>query len=207
MRLERADSPGWHHFMGHYKDQILACDFFTSKTIRLQTSDVFFCIEIGTRRVHIAGITSQPTQRWVAQHPRQLLWTLNTQERRFTHVLRDNDGKYGPTFDAVFESEGIEVVRTPFRAPRANAYAERWLRSVREECLDRVIILDHRHLGYVGREYEPYFNTCRGHFGRPKGYNLRLNGHSSLLQKDSLNGMAASLRSPLFGLAPGRGKS
>src|SRR5688572_15564220 len=103
-------------------------------------------IEIGTRRVYISGITAQPTQRWVAQQARQLMWDLDAEERRFTHVLRDNDGKYGAVFDAIFESEGIEVVRTPLRAPRANAYAERWVRSVREECLDRVILLDQRHL-------------------------------------------------------------
>jgi putative transposase len=120
---------------------------------------------MGTRRVHVLGITAQPTQRWVVQQARQLVWDRDAEERRFTHVLRDNDGKYGAVFDAVFESEGLEVVRTPFRAPRANAYAERWVRSVRDECLYRVIILDHRHLAYILREYAQSFNTARPHQG------------------------------------------
>jgi len=161
----RKGSSNWRTFINHYKATLLACDFFTIETIRLQTLYVFFFLEIGTRRVHISGITAQPTQRWVAQQTRQLMWDLDAEERRFTHVLRDNDGKYGAVFDAVFESEGIELVRTPLRTPRANAYAERWVRSVREECLDRVIILDQRHLAYILREYAQYFNTARPHQG------------------------------------------
>jgi transposase InsO family protein len=90
---------------------------------------VFFFIEVGTRRVHIAGVTGHPTQTWVSQQARQLVWTLRASDRIITHLFRDNDGKYSSTFDAVVASEGIEIVRTPFRAPRANAYAERWVRS------------------------------------------------------------------------------
>ena len=103
----------------------MACDFFTVETIRLQTLYVFFFIEVGTRRVHIADGTAHPTQVWVIQQGRQFVWNLPEQQRRFTHLIRDNDGKYGAAFDAVFASEGIEVVHTPVRAPRANAYAER----------------------------------------------------------------------------------
>jgi putative transposase len=158
-------SSNWRTFLHHYKATFLACDFFTIETIRLQTLSVFFFIEIGTRRVHVAGITPQPTQHWVAQQARQFLWNLETEARLFTHLVRDNDGKYSASFDAVFESAGIEVVSTPFRAPRANAYAERWVRSVREECLNQVIILDQRHLAYVLREYAHFFNTARPHQG------------------------------------------
>ena len=79
--------------------------------------------------------------------------------------MRDNDGKYGAIFDAIFESEGTKAVRTPFQALRANAYAERWVRSVREECLDRVIILNRSHLAHILREYERYFNDARPHQG------------------------------------------
>jgi putative transposase len=124
-----------------------------------------FFIEVGTRRVHLADVTGHPTQAWVTQQARQFVWNLPTQKQRFTHLIRDNDGKYGAAFDAVFASEGIEVVHTPVRAPRANAYAERWVRSVREECLDQVIFLNPVHLKYVLRQYERFFNTARPHQG------------------------------------------
>ncbi len=91
---------------------LLACDFFTVETIRLQTLYVFFFIEVGTRRAHLAGITAHPTQAWVSQQARQIVWNLQTQQQTFTHVIRDNDGKYGTVFDAVFASEGIETVHT-----------------------------------------------------------------------------------------------
>jgi putative transposase len=81
-------------------------------------------------------------------------WKFQEEGRAFKHLMRDNDGKYGPEFDAVFESEVIQVVYTPFQAPRANAYAERWVRAVREECLDRVIVLNQGHLAYILREYD-----------------------------------------------------
>ena len=143
----------------------MACDFFTVETVRLQTLYVFFFIEVGTRRIHIAEVTAHPTQVWVIQQARQLVWNLEEQQQKFTHLIRDNDGKYGAAFDAVFASEGIEVVHTPVRAPRANAYAERWVRSVREECLDRLIVLNAAHLKYVLHEYEHFFNTARSHQG------------------------------------------
>lgn len=161
----RKASSSWRTFVNHYKATLLACDFFTVETIRLQTLYVFFFIEVGTRHVHIAGITSHPSQPWLTQQARQLFWDLGEQHRTFTHLIRDNDGKYSATFDAVFASEGVEIVRTPFRAPRANAYAERWVRSVREECLDQLLILNQTHLRSVLREYEHYFNTARPHQG------------------------------------------
>lgn len=163
--LQQQSTSTWRTFVNHYKDTLLACDFFTVETIRLQTVYVFFFIEVGTRRVHLAGVTAHPTQAWVSQQARQIVWNLQTQQTTFTHVIRDNDGKYGAVFDAVFASEGIETVHTPLRAPRANAYAERWVRSVREECLDRLIILNTAHLKYVLHEYEGFFNTARPHQG------------------------------------------
>lgn len=161
----RSASSNWRSFLSHYKDTFLACDFFTVETIRLQTLYVLFFIELGTRRVHVAGITAHPSQTWVTQRARQLQWDFQEQECAFTHLIRDNDSKYGAAFDAVFASEGIEVVRTPFRAPRANAYAERWVRSVREECLEQVIVLNQSHLAYILHEYERYFNHARPHQG------------------------------------------
>ena len=161
----RSASSNWRSFLTHYKDTFLACDFFTVETIRLQTLYVLFFIELGTRRVHIAGITAHPSQTWVSQQARQIQWDFQEEECAFTHLIRDNDSKYGAAFDAVFASEGIEVVRTPFRAPRANAYAERWVRSVREECLEQVIVINQSHLAYILREYERYFNHARPHQG------------------------------------------
>jgi transposase InsO family protein len=109
------------------------------------------------------GITPHPTEQWVTQQARHLMW--QTEKLTFTHLIRDNDCKYGASIDTVFMSEGIEIVRTPTRAPRANAYAERWVRSVCEECLDKIIILNQRHVAYVLREYEAYFNSARPHQG------------------------------------------
>ncbi len=122
----RKAASSWRTFVNHYKATLLACDFFTVETLRLQTLYVFFFIEVGTRRVHIAGITAHPTQAWVTQQARQFLWHLEAETFPPTHLIRDNDGKYSTGFDAVFASEGIELVRTPFHAPPANAYAERW---------------------------------------------------------------------------------
>ncbi len=163
--LARKRATTWRTFLNHYKDTLLACDFFTVETIALQTLYVLFFIEVGTRRVHIVGTTPHPSQHWVTQQARQLMWELEGEGRAFTHLIRDNDGKYSPGFDAVFESEGIEVVHTPFRAPQANAYAERWVRSVREECLDQVIIFNQTHLVHTLQVYEEYFNQARPHQG------------------------------------------
>ncbi len=158
-------SSTWRTFLNHYKDTLLACDFFTIETIRLQTLYVFFFIKVGTGRVHIADITAYATQSWMSQQVRQIVWNLQMQQQMFTHVIRDNDGKYSTIFDVVFASEGIETVHTPIRAPQANAYAERWVRSVREECLDLPIILNTAHLKYVLHEYEGFFNTAQPHQG------------------------------------------
>jgi putative transposase len=132
---DRKSTSNWRTFVNHYRATLLACDFFTVETIRLQTLYVFFLVELATRRVHIMGITPHPTQQWVTKQARQLVW--KTDQQSFSHLIRDNDSKYSASFDRVFRSEGIEVVRTPLRAPQANAYAERWVRSVREECLDQ----------------------------------------------------------------------
>jgi len=95
------------------------------ETVLLKTLYVFFFIEIGTRRVHLAGVTANPTQAWVTQQARQILWKLDDVTPRLRFLIRDNDGKYSDAFDTVFTSEGFHVLPTPFRAPNANAYAER----------------------------------------------------------------------------------
>jgi putative transposase len=156
----------WRNFLGHYKDQILACDFFTVETVWLKTIYVLFFIELGTRRIHLAGCTRNPNQIWVSQQARQLVWVLNDQApSKQAFLIHDHDSKFTSSFDVAFSTEGIKVIHTPFQAPRANAYAERWVRSAREECLDHLLILNENHLRRVLKEYVTYYNTDRPHQG------------------------------------------
>jgi putative transposase len=127
----RHGSIGWRHLMRHYKQQLLACDFFTVETLWLPTLYVLFFIELGTRRVHLAGVTAHPDGRWVAQQARQIVWTLEEDGADVRILLHDNDSQFTAPFDTVFQAAGLHVIRTPFHAPNANAYAERWVRSVR----------------------------------------------------------------------------
>jgi putative transposase len=161
----RNGSLGWRHLMNHYKEQILACDFFTVETVLLQTIYVLFFIELGSRRVHFAGITTNPNQIWITQQARQLVWELSDQEKPLRFLIHDNDGSFSQAFDTVFESEGFHVINTPVKAPNANAFAERWVRSAREECLDLILILNAAHLRRVLIEYIDYYNTARPHQG------------------------------------------
>lgn len=162
---QREPSPSWRHLMTHYKDQLLACDFFTVETLFLQTLYVFVFIEIGRRRVHFAGCTAHPNGAWVEQQARQLVWELTEHETHIRFLIRDNDKKFTSAFDTVFLAEGIDVIPTPIRAPNANAFMERWIRSVREECLDKLLIINDAHLRRVMREYVAHFNTARPHQG------------------------------------------
>jgi len=162
----RSGSIGWRHLMQHYKDQTLVCDFFTVETIRLQTLYVLFFIELGSRRVHLAGITANPNEIWVTQQARQLVWEFDDRETPLRFLIHDNDSKFSDTFDTVFESETFHVIHTPYRAPNANAYSERWVRSVREECLDQILIMVSSHLHRVLHEYvNEYYNVSRPHQG------------------------------------------
>ncbi len=151
----------WRAFLRHYRHEFLATDFFTVDTLGLRTLYVLFFLHLGTRRVYLAGCTEYPTAAWVAQQARQMVWAIQDGAPvRF--LLHDRDTKYCPAFDRVFAGEGIEV---PYRAPNANAYAERWVRSVREECLDRLVILNEHHLRRVLTEYVAFFNHRRPHQG------------------------------------------
>jgi transposase InsO family protein len=163
--LRAQQSSTWRAFLLQHQHQLLACDFFTVETWRLQTLYVFFFIELGTRRIHLAGCTAHPTAAWVAQQARQLVWKLQEEGKTIRFLLHDRDAKFPASFDVVFASEGIETILTPYRAPNANAYAERWVRSVREECLDQVLILNERHLDHVLNEYSQYYNQARPHQG------------------------------------------
>ena len=159
----RHGSIGWRHLMRHYKQQLLACDFFTVETVWLQTLYVLFFIELGTRRVHLAGVTVHPDGWWVAQQARQMVWTLEEEGADKRVLIHDNDSKFTTPFDLVFQSEGLHVIHTPFQAPNANSVAERWVRSVREECLDHLLRLNQAHLRRVLNTFIDYYNTARPH--------------------------------------------
>ena len=130
---------------------MLACDFFTVETLSLRRFYVLFFIELESRRVHLAGCTTNPTGAWVTQQARNLSFTGFFERIRF--LIHDRDSKFTVSFDEVFRSEGIRVVPTPVRAPQANAHAERFVRTVRTECLDWLLILGRRHLDSVLRSY------------------------------------------------------
>jgi hypothetical protein len=161
----RNGSIGWRKLMDHYKDQILACDFFTIETIWLQTIYVLFFIELGSRQVCIAGISPNPNEIWITQQARQLIWELQENDSSSRFLIHDNDRKFTKAFNAIFESEGIHVIHTPFHAPNANAYAERWVRTIRKECLDHILILNTNHLDRVLSEFSDYYNSSRPHQG------------------------------------------
>jgi putative transposase len=115
--------------------------------------------------VHLVGITARPTGIWVAQQARNLLMDLGERAHRFRYLIRDRDTKFSAAFDAAFGAVGVDVVKIPPRAPRANAYAERWVRTVQSECLDWTLIWNQRQLHRVLTEYLRHYNTVRPHRG------------------------------------------
>jgi putative transposase len=162
-RAKRASS--WGTFLNHYKDQMLACDFFTIETAWLKTIYVLFFIELGSRRVHLAGCTTNPSAAWVTQQARQISWKMQDGAVTTRFLIHDRDSKFPAAFDMVFTSEDVTIIRTPVRAPNANAFAERWIRSVREECLDKIVIFSEGHLRRVLTAYLAYYNHARPHQG------------------------------------------
>jgi putative transposase len=153
----------WRSFLRAQAKSMLAVDFFTVETIALQRLYVLFFIELGGRRVHLAGITPNPTGTWVTQQARQFTWTLQEQPDSFRFLIRDRDSKFTRDFDAVFRSEGITIIKTPVQAPKANAFAERFVRTARAECLDWLLIVNRRHLERVLRVFFDHYNTHRPH--------------------------------------------
>jgi putative transposase len=133
------------------------------ETVWLRRLHVLFFIELDTRWVHLAGVTASPNAAWVTQQARNLLLVLEERGRRVRFLVRDRDARFCCGFDDVFRSDGAEVLVTPVQAPNANAYAERWLRTVRAECLDWLLIVGRGHLGQVLGVYLQHYDRHRAH--------------------------------------------
>jgi transposase InsO family protein len=157
--------PTWVEFLRTQAQSVLATDFFTVDTVSLKQLYVLFAIEISTRQVHILGVTEHPNDAFVTQVARNVVGDLIDRGRSFQFLVRDRDTKFTASFDEVFRSEGIRVIKTPVRSPQANAFAERWVRTVRTECLDWILIVGHRHLERVLRDYVGHYNGQRPHRG------------------------------------------
>jgi putative transposase len=163
--LARAGTPAapdraassWRSFLRQHGTTILACDFFTVDTVWLRRLYVLFFVSIGTRRIEYVACTRNPDTAWTVQQARTLLMDLDDRSQLPRFLIHDRDRKFSRAFDATLRSEGIEIVRTPIQAPNANAYAERWVGSVRRECLDRLLIFGRRQLEHVLRVYIRHF--------------------------------------------------
>lgn len=154
-------SQTWATFLANHASEIWACDFVQTYDLFFRTVFVYFSVELGSHKVVHYGVTCSPSDVWVAQQIREA--TPYAEGPRF--LIRDNDKKYGRCFSRVAEDRQIEVLKTPAEAPQANSICERFLGSVRRECLDHVLILSERHLHRVISEYVAYFNRARPHQG------------------------------------------
>jgi putative transposase len=157
----RRHGPSWRAFLRAQAAGIVACDFFTVESVLLRRYYALFFIAHSSRRVWLAGCTANPTGAWVTQQARNLGLEFVDQGARF--LVRDRDSKYTGAFDEVFRSQGIRIVKTPVRSPKANTIAERFVRTVRTECLDWLLILNRRHLERVLRVYVDHYNRERPH--------------------------------------------
>ena len=158
----------WDEFVKRHAETLWACDFFSKKVwtkAGLVEYFILFFLHVGTRRVKIAGMTPFPDSAWVAQQARNMAGHFMDLPVKPTMLIRDLDGKFPEQFDAILESENIKIKRVGPRAPNMNCYAERWVQSVRQECLDHFIVFGEAHLRYILGQYETWFNEERAHQG------------------------------------------
>jgi putative transposase len=153
----------WREFIRGQAQSMIACDFFAVDTVGLRRIYVLFFIELSTRRVHLAGMSENPDGAWTAQQARNFVFRLPARDRPLEFLVRDNDGKFTSAFDAVFNTEGIRVVRTPVTAPKVNAVAERFVGTIRRECLDWMLIANRRNLQHVLDVFVEHYNGHRPH--------------------------------------------
>ncbi len=192
----RRASETWRAFLRAQAAGIVACDFVTVDTVFFRRFYVLVFIELQTRIVHLAGITAHPTGEWVTQQARNLIATFTDLSAPMRFLIRDRDTKFTAAFDEIFRSEGIRVIRTPVRAPRANAVMERWFGSLRRECLDRLLVVGRRHLEHALSVHVEHYNAHRPHRSldqrAPAQDLLRASGCvdlSALRRRDRLGGL------------------
>jgi len=189
----RRSGPTWSEFLRAQAKGILATDFFTVDTITPRRFYVLFVIEIERRRVHLLGVTTNPDGPWIAQVVRNFVSDLEGAGRRFRFLIRDRDTKFTASFDAVLASVGIETIRTPVASPRANAFAERFVRTTREDCLDYLLVISRRHLEAVLTEYIRHYNEARPHHGldlaQPVPRPAISNTGGKVIRRDILSGI------------------
>ncbi|MFN2505825.1 MAG: integrase core domain-containing protein [Acidimicrobiales bacterium] len=189
----RRSGPTWAQFLKAQAKGILATDFFTVEAATLRRYYVLFVIEVERRVVHLLGVTANPDAAWVTQLARNLASDLEDGGRCFRFLIRDRDAKFSSSFDAVLASVGVEAVQTPGAAPRANAFAERFVRTVREDCIDHLLIVSRRHLEVVLAEYLRHYNGARPHRGLALEQPLVRPVHSTtdgrVLRRDILGGL------------------
>jgi putative transposase len=157
------DRQSWRSFMRQQGESILACDFLTVDTIWLRRLYVLVFLSIGSRRVEYLACTRNPDTGWMLQQAHNLLMDIDDRRRQVRFLVHDRDSKFSAAFDALFDSADITIIRTPVRAPNANAHVERWIGTVRRECLDRLLIVGRRQLEHVLRIYVHYYNRGRPH--------------------------------------------
>jgi putative transposase len=161
--VPRRSSETWREFLRAQASGIVACDFLTVDTVLFRRLYVLVFIELATRQVHLAGITTNPTAEWVTQQARNVVHTFVERAGPIRFLIHDRDSKFTAAFDEVFRTEGIRTIHTPVRAPNANAFTQRWIGTLRRECLDRLLVVHRRHLERVLPVYIAHYNTHRPH--------------------------------------------
>ena len=188
--------PTWSEFVQAQASSMLACDFFHVDTVFLCRFYVLFFIELDTRKVYLAGVTTNPVREWVTQQARNLSSVLAERAVAVRFLIRDRDAKFTASFDEVFRSDGVGIIRTPVRAPRANAFAERFVGTVRRECLDRLLVFNQRQLEVVLSEFVDHYSNHRPHRSLdqasplgPTSVPIRCPDSRSLRRSDRLGGI------------------